>query len=79
MNGPPYTEYKSLKELEKEKGIQAAKLYMDTGILPLSLEWLERGKERKRKKDTIVEKKVLDPMSKKRLAVEMHKLKECNF
>lgn len=52
---------------------------MDTGSLPLSLEWLERGKDRKRKKEVVVEKKVLDPMSKKRLAVEMHKLKECNF
>jgi hypothetical protein len=94
LNGPPYSDYKSFRELQNEKGIIAAKLYMDKGILPSSLLWLDKRKSLKRKKNvksteftisknqTIsnqpIKSKVLDPMSKKRLAVEMHQLKSLN-
>jgi hypothetical protein len=74
LNGKPYCDYLQFKELKEEKGLQAAVQYMDTGILPKTLQWLDPNHDKKDKKKREV-RKVLDPISKKRLAAEMHQLK----
>jgi hypothetical protein len=75
LNGKPFSDYLQFKELQDEKGLQMAVKYMNTGVLPGSLKWLESNHDRKDKKEKIKVRKVLDPISKKRLAAEMHQLK----